>query len=87
MSAAVKVTRKDHSSAELRALATRSRNPDQARRLLALAIVLEGRSREDAARNAGMDRQTLRDWVHRYNGAGPDGLLSRTAPGPSPKLS
>jgi transposase len=48
---------------------------------------LEGSSREDAARQAGMDRQTLRDWVHRYNEAGAEGLKSRTAPGPQPKLS
>ena len=87
MSAAVKVTRKDHSPAELRGLAARSRDSAQARRLLAIAMVLEGGSREDAARHAGMDRQTLRDWVHRFNEAGAEGLVSRTAPGPAPKLS
>ena len=50
-------------------------------------MVLEGSSREDAARQAGMDRQTLRDWVHRYNEIGVDGLLSRRAPGPAPRLT
>jgi transposase len=50
-------------------------------------MVVDGTSREDAARLAGMDRQTLRDWVHRYNGEGIDGLRSRKAPGPSPKLT
>jgi transposase len=34
-----------------------------------------------------MDRQTLRDWVHRYNETGPDGVISRTAPGPQPRLN
>lgn len=32
----------------------------------------------------GMDRQTLRDWVHRYNDLGVDGLKSRHGPGPAP---
>jgi transposase len=45
--------------------------------MLALALVLEGASRTDAARAAGMDRQTLRDWVHRYNAEGPAGLHDR----------
>jgi transposase len=48
---------------------------------------LHGSSREDAARQTGMDRQTLREWVHRYNEAGAGGLISRAAPGRQPKLS
>jgi transposase len=55
--------------------------------MLALAMVLEGMSRSDAARLAGMDRQTLRDWVHRYNAAGLEGLASRVPPGSLPKLT
>jgi len=39
----------------------------QARRLLAIAAVLDGASREKAATIGGMDRQTLRDWVIRFN--------------------
>jgi putative transposase len=49
--------------------------------------VLEGSSREEAARHAGMDRQTLRDWVHRDNAEGLDGLRDRRRPGPRPRLS
>lgn len=45
--------------------------------MLALAAVLEGHSRTEAAHLAGMDRQTLRDWVHRYNEQGLDGLYDR----------
>jgi transposase len=71
----------------LRALASQTRDAAQSRRLLGLAMVLEGASREAAARQAGMDRQTLRDWVHRYNEAGVEGLISRTPPGAAPKLS
>ena len=67
MAAAVKLTRTDHTSADLRNLAVKSRDSAQSRRLLALAMILEGHSREDSARQAGMDRQTLRDWVLRYN--------------------
>jgi Homeodomain-like domain len=64
---AVAVTRLDLDASALRRAATRCRDAKAARRMLALALVLEGASREDAARHAGMDRQTLRDWVHRYN--------------------
>lgn len=84
---AVMISRTENSAAELRLLAVKSRDAAQGRRLLALAMVLEGSSREDAARQAGMDRQTLRDWVHRYNEIGVDGLRSRRAPGPAPKLT
>jgi transposase len=87
MTAAVNIIRVDHTAAELRDLAVKSRDAAQVRRLLAIAMVLDGSSREDAARQAGMDRQTLRDWVHRYNEAGADGLISRSAPGPLPKLN
>jgi transposase-like protein len=63
----VAITRKEPGAAELRREAERCRDAKAARRMLALALVLEGASREAAARCAGMDRQTLRDWVHRYN--------------------
>ena len=76
MVAAVEVTRTDHTSEELRAIVAKTVDGAQVRRLLALALVLEGHSREDAARLSGMDRQTLRDWVHRYNEAGVVGLAS-----------
>jgi transposase len=54
---------------------------------LALALVMEGASRTDAAMACGMDRQTLRDWVHRYNALGIGGLVDRKAPGPPPRLT
>ena len=87
MGVAVQIIRMDHTAAALRGFATRGRDVAQSRRLLALAMVLDGGSRLEAARQAGMDRQTLRDWVHRYNQAGVDGLLSRQPPGPTPKLT
>jgi transposase len=71
---------------ELRALAQAAATPEQARRLLAIALVLEGSSRAAAARSTGMDRQTLRDWVHRCNAAGPSGLIDRKAPGRQRRL-
>ena len=55
--------------------------------MLALALVLEGSSREEAARAAGMDRQTLRDWVHRYNAEGLAGLRDRPRSGRKPRLT
>ena len=52
--------------------------------MLALALVLEGSDRTTAANTCGMDRQTLRDWVHRYNQEGLAGLRNRALdPGPS----
>jgi transposase len=84
---AVKVTRLELSAADLRRAAARSGDAAAARRMLALAMVLEGCSRTDAAKRAGMDRQTLRDWVHRYNAEGLGGLSDRLHPGPQPRLS
>ena len=84
---AIKITRAEFSAEELRRKAGRVRNANQSRRLLALAQVLEGASREEAARNAGMDRQSLRDWVHRYNAEGVDGLCDRARSGRKPRLS
>src|SRR5918998_1649738 len=84
---AVEVTRRDLSAAELRRQAARSQDADAARRMLAIALVLDGHSRADAAATCGMDRQTLRDWVHRYNAEGLAGLSNRRAPGPTPRLS
>lgn len=75
--------RDDHDAAELRALAKRCADTAQVRRLLALAAVYDGMSRADAAKVGGMDRQTLRDWVHRFNDEGPDGLINRKAAGRS----
>jgi transposase len=81
------ITRTAHSAAELRALAGKGQDGAQVRRLLALALVLEGSPRTQAAKQNGMDRQTLRDWVHRYNELGVDGLKSRHGPGPTPALT
>lgn len=86
MAAAVLITRLDLSAAELRRPAVRISDPDVTRRVPALALVLEGASREEAARACGMDRQTLRDWVHRYNAEGVAGLSDRKPPGEQPKL-
>ena len=73
--------RDDYDAAGLRRLAKQSRNNRQIRRLLALAAVYDGMSRTDAAQVGGMDRQTLRDWAHRFNAEGPDGLTDRPRPG------
>ena len=86
MSAAIAL-REDFSAKDFRALARDSRDAAQCRRLLALAAVAEGRSRGEAAEIGGMDRQTLRDWVHRFNAEGAAGLLDRKTAGPPPKLT
>ena len=86
MSAAVGL-RDDFAAVDLRRLARKAKDADQVRRLLALAAVYDGKDREAAARIGGMDRQTLRDWVHRFNEHGPDGLINIKPTGRRPKLS
>src|SRR6266550_5019832 len=76
--------RADYTVGEVRQFAKRAKDVAQARRLLAIAAVLDGASREDAAKIGGMDRQTLRDWVIRFNAQGPDGLINIPSPGVPP---
>lgn len=83
----IDIIRLDFSAAELRELAARERDGAVVRRLLAIAMVLDDASRTEAARLNGMDRQTLRDWVHRYNAEGVEGLRSRLSPGRPSALS
>ena len=71
---------------EVRRLAQRAKDAAQARRLLAIAAVLDGAAREEAAKIGGMDRQTLRDWVIRFNERGADGLINIPSAGVPPKL-
>ena len=78
--------REDYSAEELRGLARRSKDVNQSRRLLSLAGVRDGMDRGAAARIGGMERQTLRDWVHRFNRSGPEGLLDNWTEGPKPRL-
>jgi len=79
--------REDYSAEELRTLARRSKHVRQSRRLLSLAAVRDGMDRAAAAKIGGMDRQTLRDWVHRFNASGPEGLIDNRTEGPKPRLS
>ena len=80
MAAAIGV-RADNTSADLRRFARRCGDPDQVRRLLAIALILDGSSRSDAAKVAGVTLQIVRDWVLRFNADGLDGLATRKAPG------
>ena len=79
--------REDFTAETVRMFAARAKDADQVRRLLSIAAIYEGMSRGDAARIGGMDRQTLRDWVHRFNDAGLEGLVNRKAIGASPRLT
>ena len=76
--------RTDYAAGEVRRFAQRAKDAAQGRRLLAM------RSCSTAPRAAtigGMDRQTLRDWVIRFNEQGPDGLINIPSPGVPPKLN
>jgi transposase len=77
----------DFDAAVLRLAARKTKDAAQARRLLALAAVYDGATRTEAARIGGVTLQIVRDWVLRFNVEGPDGLVDRKAPGPSPLLS
>src|SRR5713101_8572545 len=79
--------RTDYSSSEVRRFAKRAKDAAQARRLLAIAAVLDGAPRTEAATIGGMDRQTLRDWVIRFNERGPEGLINKSSPGAQGKLT
>eukprot|EP01036_Dinobryon_divergens_P000319 gene319-388_t len=79
--------KQSHTPGELRRLAALGKNANQSRRLLSIAAVLDGMSRAEAAKIGGMDRQTRRDWAHRFNELGPDGLKDNRRPGNPRRLS
>ena len=85
MAAALEL-RADFTGADIRGRARASRDGNQVRRLLALAVIYEAGTRSEAARVGGVGLQTVRDWVLRFNRAGPDGLLDGKAPGQRPLL-
>src|SRR5262245_57112004 len=76
----------DYTAGLVRRLAQREQDAAQARGLLAIAAVLDGDAREEAAKIGGMDCQTLRDWVIRFNERGADGLINIPSAGVPPKL-
>ena len=82
-----RITRLDHDGRSLREQARRCGDAKVACRLMAIALAMEGHTRADAARACGMDRQTLRDWIIRYNEHGIAGLSDRHAGGTPPKLT
>lgn len=77
----------DFDAGQLRKLARHCRHPRQSCRLLAIAAIYDGMNRKEAAQIGGMDRQTLRDWVVRFNANGPDGLRDRFKGKPRRKLT
>jgi len=85
--AGIAITRTELTATEMRTAAGKTKDAKAARRMLAIALVMEGANRKTAAQTCGMDRQTLRDWVHRYNAEGLEGLTNRRSTGPAPLLS
>lgn len=81
------ILRDDFDAPGLRNFAKRCSNAKQSRRLLAIAAIYDGMSRQEASKVGGMDRQILRDWVLRFNEHGPDGLVDLKAPGGRVKLN
>ena len=87
MGATLRITRMDYTSTDLRALAAKCDDGAEVRRMRAVALVLDDWGRGEAAALNGMDRQTLCDWVHRYNDSGLEGLKTRKSPGKAPRLT
>jgi transposase len=85
MGSPVAVTRDTHTAQDLRRIASNLKDARQVRRVQAISLVMDGWSRAKAAAFACVDRQTLRDWVERYNECGVDGLVTLTSPG-KPRL-
>jgi transposase len=79
--------RGDFKASQLRALARKTKDGPQARRLLALAAIYDGASRTEAARIGGVTLQIIRDWVMRFNGRGAAGLLDGKSPGQPSRLN
>lgn len=79
--------RGDYTGSDLRGLARRCGDADQVRRLQALAVIVDGGSRSDAAKVGGVTLQIVRDWVIRFNAEGAEGLVSRKALGKVPILN
>ena len=79
--------RRDFSAQELRSLALACSDPKQARRLQALAVILDGGSVRAAATSVGVTPPSISDWVKSFNLNGPDGLISRKHPGRAPTLN
>ena len=79
--------RSDFDAESVRRETKRCGEAHQARRLLAIAAIYDGLSRSEAAKIGGMDRQTLRDWVLRFNAQGPSGLRHRLGAGRPSLLS
>ena len=86
MPAAVEL-RPDWEAKRVRAAARQAKDANQARRLLAIAAAYEGQDRRTAAKMGAMAPQRLRDWVHRFNEAGPDGLIDRKPAGAMRRLT
>ncbi len=86
MPAAVEL-RTDWDAKQVRTAARQAKDADQARRLLAIAAAYEGQDRTAAAKIGAMDRQRLRDWVHRFNAEGPEGLIDRKPAGAARRLT
>ena len=82
MSAKIAITRTDCTPDEIRQLAANCKNGSQARRLLAIALVMDGDMQcPEIAGLFGTDLQTLCDWVHRFNLEGRKGSGTRSVRG------
>ena len=79
--------RPDWDAKRVRAAAREAEDGGQVRRLLAIAAAYEGQDRAACAKIGAMDRQRLRDWVHRFNAEGPDGLIDRKPAGAARRLT
>ncbi len=86
MTAPVSITRTDGTPAELHDLAWKSKSAIMALRLMAVAMLRKGKSRNMVAETCGVTVQTLRNWIVRDNADGPEGLADLPRSGRPPHL-
>ena len=86
MSSALQL-RSDFDAARVRHAAQQSKDCQQVRRLHAIAAIYDGATRSEAAKIGGVTLQVVRDWVLKFNGEGPTGLIDRKAPGRPSRLN
>lgn len=80
----VNVEKWAQSAEQLRQLALRAEHPRSRERLMALYEICGGKNASQVGRDSQRNPQTVMDWVHRYNEAGPEAVLYRRTGGHPP---
>lgn len=72
---------------DLAKIAKREPNPRVRQRLLAIRLVVMANTVPQAAKAVGLKERQTRNWIHRFNAEGVNGLRDRPRPGQPVKLT